>query len=431
MPKTSVVARYPHPKFPRLSVQLRSNSRFYQAVTFIDGKLAQWSTKTPDLPLALKLSEDWYRRQVRASATFGNAHPITRLTNDPTMAELFASYCAAQEPRRQAYARMRWSPIAHFWRARLLSTVGTDIFKEFFAWRRQHTGVKTITIHKDTCLIRKLLKHAIDQGMLTTLPRIPSVGTIEKNPRPWFTPSEWAHLTQMAVQRIETARGTRIRRQRQDTLDFVAFLGGSMLRVGELRSLRFHACQVETNQDGDKMLLCEVSGKRGVRRPVTNAVAAAIYERRLKGVQPTDLIFPHGCRNGFRELLKAAGLRDNAQGFRRNLKSVRATSISTALLNNPNLNLTVLARNSGTSVQMVDEFYAKRLTPEMFKHELSAMPAEMSAALKAAEAEAEGKRLLKKVEKLVLDGLSPEARQAMLERAVEEFVKNMKRTPTS
>jgi hypothetical protein len=160
-------------------------------------------------------------------------------------------------------------------------------------------------------------------------------------------------------------------------------------------------------------------------------VAAAIYERRLKHAQPTDLIFPHGCRNGFRELLKAARLRDNAQGFRRNLKSVRATSISTALLNNPNLNLTVLARNSGTSVQMVDEFYANRLTPEMFKHELSAMPAEMSAALKAAEAEAEGKRLLKKVEKLVLDRLSPEARTAMLERAVEEFVKNVNRTPNS
>src|ERR1700680_1695782 len=111
MPKTSVVARYPHPKFPRLSVQQRSNSRFYQAVTFIDGKLRQWSTKTPDLPLALKLSEDWYRREVRASAPFGNAHPIAKLTRAPTIAELFASYCAAQEPPKQAYVRMRWKPI--------------------------------------------------------------------------------------------------------------------------------------------------------------------------------------------------------------------------------------------------------------------------------------------------------------------------------
>jgi hypothetical protein len=90
-------------------------------------------------------------------------------------------------------------------------------------------------------------------------------------------------------------------------------------------------------------------------------------------------IFPHHSADAFRELLKAAGLRENEQGFERNLKSIRATSISTFLLDNPEVNLMVVARNAGTSVAMIDEFYAKRLTPEMHKDRLSALPIALNA----------------------------------------------------
>ena len=84
----------------------------------------------------------------------------------------------------------------------------------------------------------------------------------------------------------------------------------------------------------------------------------------------------------FRELLKAAGLLENAQGFQRNLKSVRATSISTSLLNNPELNLMAVARNSGTSISMIDHFYSQRLTAEMHKDVLSRLSKAASANLK-------------------------------------------------
>jgi hypothetical protein len=390
MSKTLIAARYPHPKFPRLSVQMRSNSRFYQAVTFIDGKLVQWSTKTPDLPLALKLSEDWYRRTCRASATFGNAHPFAKLTNDPTLAELFTSYCATQEPRKQAYARMRWSPIAPFWRARLLSTVNTGTFKEFFAWRRRQSSVKNITLHKDVTVIRQILNYAIDQELLPQLPRIPSVGTIETNPRPWFTPVEWERLGYVAGLRIMEAPNKLVQQRRKDALEFMNFLKASMLRVDELRTLRFDACRIETNTDGDQLLLCEVTGKRGTHTAVADGTAAFIYEQRRQKAQPTDLIFPHHCRNTFRELLIAADLRENAQGFQRNLRSVRVTSISHKLLDQPELNLVTVARNAHTSLQMIDHFYAKRLTPELKKHELSRLRKEVSDNLKTVKAAAKG-----------------------------------------
>jgi hypothetical protein len=378
VPKTKVLEQYPHPKYPRLIIDRRTNSRFYQARTFLDGKLKQKSTKSDHLPTAFKLGEDWYKREVRSSASFGLQHPIAKLTTDPTIAELFSTYCAELETRKQPYAKQKWSPIAPFWRALLLSTVTSDTFKTFYTWRRREK-VKAHTLHKDVVLIRQILKYAIDQNMLDVLPRIPSVGTIAKNPRPWFTPQELVHLLKLAEDRVMKAPNVTVRQQRQDLWDTLTFLRASMLRVGELRTLRFHSCRVEKNPDGDKMLLCEVTGKRGTRTVVAQAPAAWVFEERAKSADdPSDLIFPSHCRDAFRELLIAAELRTDAQGFERNLKSMRATAISLMLLENPDINLTMVARNAGTSIQMIDDFYAKRLTAEMHKDKLSAVPFSLS-----------------------------------------------------
>lgn len=136
------------------------------------------------------------------------------------------------------------------------------------------------------------------------------------------------------------------------------------------------------------MLLCEVTGKRGTRTAVAQALAADVYEGRLKNAKLNDLMFRNHCRDAFRELLDAAGLREDSRGFKRNLKSIRATAISSFILQNPDLNLAVIARNAGTSVQMIDLFYSKRLTAEMSKDRLSALPPGISAR-KLSKAEAE------------------------------------------
>ena len=42
----SILESHEHPKYPRLSVPLRHKSRFYQGVTFLDGRKVQKSLKT-------------------------------------------------------------------------------------------------------------------------------------------------------------------------------------------------------------------------------------------------------------------------------------------------------------------------------------------------------------------------------------------------
>lgn len=376
MPRTKVIEQHHHPKYPRLVVDLRTNSRFYQARTFLDGKLVQKSTKTGELRTAFKLAEDWYRRLLRSSVSFGMAHPIDKLTSDPTVAEVFSAYRSTLSEKKRAYADQKWSPIADYWKALLVREVSTQTFRDFYVWRRRK-HVSNHTLHKDVVLVRQVLKRAIEDNHLGALPLIPTVGEIEKNGRPWLTPSEWRVLLRTSEKRIRAAgKNGRLRRQRQDTHDLMVFLVHSMCRVGEVLSLRFRDCRLEKNSDGDKMLLCEVSGKRGTRDVVALLGAASVYERRLKRAKDQDaLIFPEHHRDAFRELLEAAHLRkDPKSGFERNYKSLRATSISFRILNNPDLNLQIIARNAGTSVVMIDEFYAKRLTAKMSKDALSAVP---------------------------------------------------------
>ena len=63
----SILEQYEHPKYLRLKIQLRQRSRFYQAVTFLDGRKVHTTLKTDDLETAFKLGEAWYKRLLRAS----------------------------------------------------------------------------------------------------------------------------------------------------------------------------------------------------------------------------------------------------------------------------------------------------------------------------------------------------------------------------
>src|SRR4051794_24094314 len=133
-----------------------------------------------------------------------------------------------------------------------------------------------------------------------------------------------------------------------------------MFRVGEaVTNLRFKDCHVEKNRDNAKMLIIKLrDGKVAARIVVGTQVAAEVFEDRLTS-DPNARIFPERKVDAFRELLIAGGMRKNEEGFTRNLKSLRATSLSTRILDQPDLNLLFIGRNPGVSLATIDNYYAK------------------------------------------------------------------------
>ena len=89
MPKTQVFERHVHPKFARLRLELRSDSKLLQAVTRLDNRLRQQST-APTTSDGFPCREDWYRRELKASQLAPRQHPTDLVLKDPTMQEVCA-----------------------------------------------------------------------------------------------------------------------------------------------------------------------------------------------------------------------------------------------------------------------------------------------------------------------------------------------------
>ena len=76
-------------------------------------------------------------------------------------------------------------------------------------------------------------------------------------------------------------------------------------------------------------------------------------------VADEDLIFKDDSVRAFQSLLKAADLYEDGDGNTRNRKALRATGISFRILEGANV--TLIANNSGTSINSISNFYAKHL----------------------------------------------------------------------
>lgn len=369
-----VTEKHRSAKYPKLHLELRSSSRYWQGRCFMDGRLHQKSTEHTELRSAMKIAEGWYQDLAKACAATP-AH--VRAGRDDTMQELYTRYKAmlATEEQR-AQVAMRWGPIKRFWKAIRQADVGPKTFHRFYQWRRQRNKqLSNSSLHKDVCLVRQLLRYACEQGIRDSMPIVPKVGKIADNPRAWLNRAEWETLLQTAAHRFmgQPHLNARTYRQREDLYLFIIVMVGSCLRVNELRELTAGQVSIVPKQGDDlKRAQLDAVGKRGHRTVIVGGAAADFLEQRAKGLKPSERLWPHSQRDGFRELLMAAGLRHDAFGNTRNMKSLRATGISFRILAGaPSPNLLLIARQAGTSLAMIDQFYAKRLTAEMGAAELA------------------------------------------------------------
>jgi hypothetical protein len=361
-----------HPKLPRLALDLRADSRYWQARTFLDGKVRLKSTKVETLPAALRIAEDWYKHELRASITEAREHPLDRLATTPTIGELYANYRTTLTKARRAYCDTKWGAVGPFWRAVAVTDVTAAKIRDYYATRRrqktQYGDVPTNnTLAKDMTLVRAVLKFAIEEQHIPHLPPMPKPGKIAANPRPWLTRDESDHLLKLAMDRVGTATNKRTATQRADLYDFLVTMVESCMRVEELRQLM--ARQITFRET---YALVDVRGKRGHRQAVVGGLAFDTLKARSDGLKPGDRLWRYSQRDGFANLLEAAGLATDAFGNPRNLKALRCTGISFKVLAGaPNPNLVAISRNVGASVEVLDRYYLKRLSGEMFAADMA------------------------------------------------------------
>jgi len=369
----AVLEKHSHPKLPRLVVLLRTGQQNWLARTYLNGKLHYKSTGTPLLKTALRLAEEWYVALLRTGQQSTSSRP-KHPRQIATIGDAYEHYAATLTKKsKQWNARIQWSVCSQYWAHIPLNEVSPRLFKDFYAKRRAKK-ISNHTLHKNTTLIRQILKHCAEEEIISAVPFVPRIGKIEHNPRKWISLEEWQHLQKVSRQRIKDAKDSRVKRRRQDAHDFMLFMVHSMMRVDEVRHLTFDDCRVSKNSKGEPILLVNVRQSKTGPRPnvVCLKGAVSVYQRRqTEETKPTDRLFREANTKSFSQLLKAANLYEDADGNRRNAKSLRATGISFRILNGANLLL--IAKNSGTSVLSIQNFYSKYLRPTDDIDELTKM----------------------------------------------------------
>jgi integrase len=234
------------------------------------------------------------------------------------------------------------------------------------------------TIKRLLADLRHFLNWAIEQGYTNALPKFPKVRD-DQNRRPHFDDADWSTLTRYMATFVRKAHPS-VRRDRALLVNFVLILANTGIRVGEARNLKWRDLRPIVSPDGTETVALMVKGKTGMREVVSRTSDVKKWFNRIlderkddlgnensdlrnaRAVPPDSYVFcgrdgvPIGSfKKSFARLLADAGVEFDSYGDRRTLYSLRHTYATFRL--HEGVNQYVLARNMGTSVAMLEQFY--------------------------------------------------------------------------
>jgi integrase len=230
------------------------------------------------------------------------------------------------------------------------------------------------TLHNEIVTLRQVLKTAVRHGWLTSIPDVskPYKLSGKVSHRPWFSPAEYQQLYKATRKNAKEAL-PHLKWAAEQLHDYVLFMGNTGLRPDEAKNLQHQDIEiVEDAATGEKILVIEVRGKRGVGYCKSTAGAVRPYERLLQRSKPkrdddgkveypqlADKVFPGSHVKMFQNVLDREGLRFDRDRKTRTSYSLRHTYICMRLLEGADIYQ--IAKNCRTSVEMIEKHYAAHL----------------------------------------------------------------------
>jgi len=297
-----------------------------------------------------------------------------------------------QHGDRYTIHQKQWGLLAFFGR-RDIATITTRDIVDYHKWAgRDRDGLLSwSTVNNRTSCLRKILRVALHDNVIQAIPVTPKIPK-KSTPRPFlqFHPlvakdkDEYKALLAAAkslADRKAAVRGTTVT---MELYEFILFVMHTFVRPTEreVYGLRFRDCVVL--QEPSRLSL-KVQGKTGFRQVDTLEAAVSVFQRlsrRETHRSPDDYLFlPEYANRATAKRIMArwftAALTEAQKSFtfsgelKHTPYSLRHTAICMRLvLSKFDTNIFTLARAAGTSVDMIENFYAKYLppTPEMARN---------------------------------------------------------------
>ena len=281
--------------------------------------------------------------------------------------------------------------VAKFWReyagAMPIEAINDKVMRDFIPWRRDYYSKfnklprnarlhpTDKTLQWDVMLGKAVIRWAQEQGLRgkQSLPTV-TFTPKKKRVRPAFEIPEYRRLWRTMYKRIKDAKDERTRRSRELLRDYVLILANSGMRVGEANNLRIRDVIPFRDDKGRSNYRFIVRGKTGERDVIPRSAIANRLDKFLtkrSGETPNNFLFAmsDGSKvitliDQFKAALKEAGIQKNSFGEKYSLYSLRHFYAVMALRNG--IGVFEVARNMGTSVQMIQQYYGKQATSAVF-----------------------------------------------------------------
>jgi integrase len=377
-------------------VYKRSDSQVWQCATHLRGYNFRATTREKFLQNAIEFAEDWYIG-LRGKQSVG----VLKTPKEPkekTFREIadqfLKEYSTITEGQRSAawvrghVDRLRIYLLPFFGDLPISKVSGSKV-QEYRVFRMTPLTEKNPhakdnrpfkskvpapkTLHNEIVTLRQVLKSAVRHGLIQAIPDISAPYKLsgKVSHRAWFSPNEYKQLyTATRANAKETK--PQLRWHAEQLHDYILFMGNTGLRPDEARNLQHR--DVEIVQDvatGEKILVIEVRGKRGVGYCKSTAGAVRPYERILARAKPgkkgeaeeypqaSDHVFPGSHVKMFENVLDREKLKFDRDGKPRTSYSLRHTYICMRLMEGADIYQ--IAKNCRTSVEMIEKHYAAHL----------------------------------------------------------------------
>jgi integrase len=251
----------------------------------------------------------------------------------------------------------------------------------------------SISVSQHLQSLKKILHYALENELIYRIPLFPKIRK-QFLPRGGFTTKEYLLLTKTArkLTRISTTDPIPTHRNRaggaftksqnvpKEMIWIIRFMVNGFMRPSDIIQIQHKHVEI-IRQENTYLRLTLPETKRHKAQIVTLRPAVQVYEK-LKNhmyeiglASQDDYLFLPQIKNRkivgpllsahFNKILFESNLKTGPLGQSRSLYSLRHTAIMFRLLYGQGIDLLTLARNSRTSVQMIEQFYASNLTAEM------------------------------------------------------------------
>jgi integrase len=259
----------------------------------------------------------------------------------------------------------------------------------YWSWRSENyiTRKPSIgTLRREVNALKTFLNYALQRRHINeyTIPNPPSESR-RPNQRPTFTIDEWRRIYKSAPKWIASGDSTGHSAARQVAYRYFMVLANSGIRVGEARDLRWEDLQF-LESDNDIQIIATVGGKTGVRDVVFQPNTEIhikdlwnIYKQWQKidkdsNDQHNEIVYVFmnrqfkrvgSFKKSFNSLLEFAKVKINNGTGNRTIYSLRHFYATMRLSNN--VSPFILAKQMGTSVEMLEKYYGQVVTKDLAK----------------------------------------------------------------